>query len=238
MFFYFLEIKYKIFFIVLCWFNLILLNYYYKELILFILIKPCSNIVINKEIYFVYSNITEILHNYIIVVLFLSTIITFCFAFFHIIDFIKLGLYSNEISFIKNYIYYNTVFNFFFFFLCYYYVAPQFWKFFLSYSTSNTVNFNFFFEIKLEEYLYFYYSIFKIGFIISQIITLLYFWVKINIKYIIIYKNTRKRIHILLIITSTIITPPDIVSQLIVSFMFIVIYEFFIYCFIFKKLTR
>lgn len=238
MFYYFLEIKYRIFFIILCWFILVVINYYYKNLLLFVIIKPCLKIVINKEVYFVYSNITEILYNYVLIVLFISTIITFWFFFFHLIDFVKLGLYHNEIYYMTHYIRYSIAFSLFCFFSCYFYFIPKFWFFFFNYSNSETINFNFFFEIKLEEYLYFYFNVLKICLIVSQTITLLYFWVKKNIKFIITCKNTRKRIYVLLFILSTMITPPDVISQLVIGWLFVIIYEFLIYCFIFKKLTR
>lgn len=223
---------------IVCWFILVIVNYHYKDLILFIILKPCLNITINKEIYFVYSNITEILHNYILIVLFLSSIITFCFIFFHIIDFVKFGLYSNEITFVTNYLCYSIVFSSFCFLSCYFYFIPEFWFFFFQYSKNENMNFNFFLEIKLEEYLYFNYNIFKICLIISQILTLLYYWVKKNISFIITCKYTRKRIYILLFSISTLVTPPDVISQIIVGGVFIIVYELFIYCFIFKKLTR
>ena len=80
----------------------------------------------------------------------------------------------------------------------------------------------FFFEAKLEEYIMFLYELYYIS-IISQI------FLVFSIFTIKTYEINKKYLYSSILIFSTVVTPPDIISQLIVSITIIIVIEVYIY---------
>jgi sec-independent protein translocase protein TatC len=218
---------------------LLIITYLYKNILLYIIIKPYL-ITTNKYCYFIFTDITEVLYSYITLI---SYIIIFFYGlmfFFTTIDFIWLGLYNYEKNKIKTITLYSCSFFFLNCILLHTYILPTSCSFFLTYNNylDNELCFNFFFETKLKEYLSFYFKFFLNNFLISQLFIIFLvnwnFFFKTNTC----IKTIKKKIYLFLIIVSTLLTPPDVFSQILISLITILVYEFFTYFYLFFNLIR
>jgi len=94
-------------------------------------------------------------------------------------------------------------------------------------SFSHNVTVGLFFEVKINEYLNYFFTLYFICLMMSQIFSV------ISIKLNMIYKQShfkriktyRKKLYFLFFIFSTIITPPDLISQILLGLVLIVILE-------------
>ena len=155
---YFLEIKNRLFLTCVTWFSTFLICYFYKEILLFLVVQP--NILIHF-FYFIFTDVTEIFTVYITLIFFLSFQVLIFYLLYHSFIFISPALFYVE------YTYFFFVFKFISFiwlisiFLASYIVIPMTWKFFLSFQyLSITYSFDFHFEAKLNEYVNFYISLY------------------------------------------------------------------------------
>ena len=131
---YILEIKNRIILLLFTWSTVFLICYRYKEIMLYIIIKPSfsNNILSNvNNIYFITTNITEIFNTYINIANIFSNKICLLFFLMHFIIFIKKGLYQNEINIIKKIFITYTILSFFSIILLYHVIVPLSWNFFL-----------------------------------------------------------------------------------------------------------
>ena len=109
-------------------------------------------------------------------------------------------------------------------------LIPYSWKFFINYQHNQTIDF--FFEANFKEYIKLIYVSYKIILILTLItlIFLFFLYTNKNIhKFLISY---RKIIYFAIIIISSCITPPDILSQIIISLCLVTVFEFTIYNFL------
>ena len=94
-----------------------------------------------------------------------------------------------------------------------------------------------YFESKINEYFLFYMSLYYICVFYFQIWIFLFIAFDFfNSKNIIRVKNLRKFFYYVLVVFSTLITPPDVYSQMCISLFFIVSYEILVFYFIFDAL--
>lgn len=223
---YFLELQNRFFLLIYGWIFTLIISYFYKETLLFLLIKPIYSI----PIYFIFTSITEILSTYLRLIYFLSNqIFLICFAY-HILMFLVPGLYYFEYQLLTKVVFLNFFFLFFSVFILNIIILPSCWNFFLSFQktiTSNTVNL--YFEAKITEYINFYVNLYYMCNLNCQIfilIILFLIYIKNNLTLI---KKFRKIFYLTFFVFATIITPPDILTQLIFSGNIIIIYEILIF---------
>ena len=118
-------------------------------------------------------------------------------------------------------------------------IFPLSWKFFIVfYESLNIQIFKIHFESRLFEYINFYLSLYYICVLNCQILILLIIYLKIFNISPNFAQQVRKFTYFGFLLFSTIITPPDIFSQLIVSLSFILSYEFLIYFQLFKMTLK
>lgn len=107
-------------------------------------------------------------------------------------------------------------------------------NFFLSFqSLTSFKSLNLHFEAKLNEYLNFYIMFYYICTFYCQIFVILVFffdYINTNLNLI---KRFRKVFYYLFVLLSTLVTPPDIISQVLFSVCLIFIYEILIFVNIF-----
>ena len=87
---YIVEIKNRIFLILLAWIFLILVSYCYKETILFIVVKP--NLSSSQVFYFITINITDTIYVYLQLTYFVSFQLTCFFTMYHLFKFLTPAL--------------------------------------------------------------------------------------------------------------------------------------------------
>ena len=235
---YIIEIKNRIFITVFSWLNLLLINYKYKNTLLYLYIKPSYSTITNdKNIYFIYTNISELFSTYIDVIILTTVPIYISIFTYQVIIFLKPGLYQSEFKLITTYlkIFFTVillVFNLFYFF-----VIPLSFNFFFFFqkSINDSQPINFFFEAKLNEYINYISYLILFCILISITISIILYTIVLNSKSVKNYiKKNRKRIYFIFWLLITLITPPEVISQLISGSIMILIFEIYIYLMIFK----
>lgn len=236
---YYLEIKNRLLLLGLAWVSAILVSYVFKEVLLFIITKQNFNSGTDETLYFIFTDVTEVFYVYIKLILFIGTQILFFYSFYHILTFVALGLYESEYSYLVlvlktsviMFIFSVVVFNKILF--------PFSWEFFLSFQNFAVLkSLTLHFEAKLIEYLTFYTTFYYICILYFQIfvvLILVFEYFKNELKLI---KRFRKFLYYFFVIFSTLVTPPDVSSQLVLSLSIVVGYEILVFCSVFKRLLK
>ena len=216
-----------------------IISYKYKTTLLYIYIKPSINYFTNKTLYFIYTNISELFYTYINLIISTTIQTTFLFVLIQILLFFKPGLYKKEFILLKNLTYTVTIVWLISILVIYKILLPFSWEFFFNIQNNQDQNqIEFFFEAKLNEYLLFIESIFYMCtmciFIISTFFIYLY-TIPNTLNYL---KQYRKKIYFSIYIVASIITPPDIFSQIILGTISILIFELYIYLLIINKTSK
>ena len=227
---YFKEIKNRVILIITMYMFLAIILFIYKELVIYIVIKPCfSSLFKNSLPYFISTNITELINIYILVIIKISNIFCVIHTFFHLIKFLKPALYYKEKLILNNICVMLFISTCIFNLLFYTYLIPNFVNILFSFyevDCKNKVGIPIFLEYKLIDYVEIYFEVYNIsllgiiiftGFIVTTIN-------KIKNENFKILK-IRRISHLGLLIISTLITPPDVISQLTLGLLLVIVYE-------------
>lgn len=209
--------------------------YYYKLLLLILII--ISNPILSNDVlnYFIFTSITELFLIYILLGFLIAKQVIFFVILYHFICFLAAGLFRIEYNYLK----YLFFISFFLAALCSYFfnqiLVPIASLFFLSFQDNTTKSINFYFEAKIYDYLKFITEIYFDCFLSFQLCVFLILftnYVGNNIK---LLKSIRKFFYLLLLVLSTITTPPDVFSQMFLFLMFLSGFEALIFINILKK---
>jgi Sec-independent protein secretion pathway component TatC len=236
---YYLEIKNRIFLSLICWISVSIVCYFYKETLLFLFISFSNyGVLADSKPYFIFTDVTEIFSVYAQLIFFISNQILFIKLSYHILMFLSLGLYKFE--------YTNLKFAFkvllsswaISIFLLNRILVPLSWNFFLSFQDQTHLKtISLFFEAKLNEYFNFYISLYYIcllNFVFFVFVALFINNISNDLSKI---KSFRKIFYFIFVMFSTLTTPPDILSQLLLSFILILNYEILILIKIYKRIN-
>lgn len=233
---YFLEIRNRFCLLLHGWGITAIICYLYKETLLFLLIKPNFFLIDFTLVYFIFTNVTEILSAYIKLIFFITNqIFIFCFLY-HVLLFLSPGLYYFEYTFLKQVLFTSYIFSFLSITILNNVILPGCWFFFLSFQktvTNHTINL--FFEAKINEYISFYINLYFICYLNCQMFMILILFLMYTKGDLRVIKKFRKIFYLLFIIFATIITPPDIISQLMLSICIVSIYEVLVYIVLISK---
>jgi sec-independent protein translocase protein TatC len=234
---YFLELKARISLIVLAWFSSVIIGYFYKDTILFLVLQPDIIKISDNPYYFIFTNITEVFSVYIQIILWFSVQVMFFQTIYHVFTFLSFALFRLEYYFLKNFLKISFIIFAVSLLTFNYLLIPLTWEFFLSFQQITSNNFiSLHFEAKLNEYLNFYVSLYYNCIVYFQLFTIFMFFFSYLNSTLGLIKSFRKLYYYFFVIFSTIISPPDVVSQIIISLLLIVIYEFLVFIFAFKSL--
>jgi sec-independent protein translocase protein TatC len=230
---YISEIKNRLSLLFLTWCSLTLIGYFYKEILLFLFLE--SEILKNNEFkisYFIFTGITEVFSAYIKLILFVSFQISFLYLFYHSFIFLSRGLFVSEYYYLK-FIFQIVIFIWFLsIIMSKYILIPTMWDFFLNFQNLSFMQFHF--EAKLNEYLNFYIEFYYLFIGYCQIFTLLFiFFISIK-NNVVLIKKSRKLFYYFFVLFSTVVSPPEVISQLALSFILIFVFELLIFIFILK----
>jgi sec-independent protein translocase protein TatC len=233
---YFLEIKNRFFILFLVCLSVFLVCYTFKETLLFSIVKQSLSFCLKEFSYFIFTDVSEVFYVYIKLIFFLVNQILCLYFFYNLIIFISPGLYHSEYFYVA-FIFKASFFVFIFSVFIYHkFFFPFSWNFFLSFQQFESLKTNLYFESKISEYLLFYISFYYICVFYFQIfVILLITFDFLKGKGVIKLKMFRKFFYYFFVIISTLITPPDVFSQLFLSVCFIFSYEIFVFYFISKK---
>lgn len=221
---YFLEIYNRFLIILLTWSLNFFVLFYYKEQIVYILGQ-------HQEAtfpYFISTNLTEIFFVY----LKLSSFLAFYFAYPIIVAQIALfiipGLYKYEYLIVRNFFLLSillytatTVFTYKIF-------LPYCWKFFSSFQLKAEESLiSLHLEARIADYLSFFFeTYFLLNVILHIFLIFLFLLYKVTLNYILKY---RKLFYLLFFLFATLMTPPDVISQIVVGIFFLVFFEIFLF---------
>lgn len=232
---YLLEIKYRCFFTFITWCFLMANCYYFKETLLYVFMRSSFKSNQNNLIYFLTTDIVEVFVAYVQLSSYISNQITTIFLLYQTFLFLSTGLYRFEYEYLRlvlltiSFCWATCVFmvNNFIFSIS--------WDFFLRFQQYLSFqNLAFHFEIKLSEYLLFYKYIYYLCHLTFQVVILFFIFVDLFRTNISIIKRLRKFLFFLFFILSTLVTPPEVLYQLVMSVCTIFIYESVIFYTIFK----
>lgn len=229
---YYLEIKNRLLLVVFTWISVLITCYFFKEPLLFVFIH------LNKHYnqleslpYFIFTDVSEIFHVYLQLSLFIANQTFILIMSYQALMFLTLGLYNSE------YIRLKSIFQILIFtwicsiLLLKEFIMPLSWSFFISFQAANNnlQPASFFFEAKIVEYLNYFTSLYYACFINCQALVMLTFILNVISMKSGTIKTFRKLFYFIFIIFATITTPPDVTSQVIMSFSLILIYELLIF---------
>nr|YP_009144738.1 SecY-independent transporter protein [Pseudo-nitzschia multiseries]AKJ77346.1 SecY-independent transporter protein [Pseudo-nitzschia multiseries] len=226
---YYLEIKNRILLLIFTWLLLMVICYHFKEPLLFIFIN--SNKYCNSVPYFIFTNVGEVFQVYLHLTLFIANQITILMLLYHSLMFLTLSLYYSE------YIQLKSITRIFIItwscsvILLIKFVVPFSWSFFLSFQETNSYlqPTSFFFEARILEYFHYFTNFYYICVANCQLLGVSILFLNAVSEKMKAIKTFRKLFYLVFILFSTITTPPDIFSQILVSSSLIIIYEFLIF---------
>lgn len=228
-----IELKNRLFLLLLTFFSMFIVGYTYKENLLFLFLE--SEIFAANEFqtdYFIFTDISEVFTVYIQLILFLSFQVTLLYFCYHSFVFISSGLFEKEYYYSRHilkiliYVWLISVC------LSKYIFIPIMRDFFFNFQNFSSINLHF--EAKLNQYFDFYVKFYYMFISYCQIFALLFLLLDYANTNITMIKKFRKLYYYCFIIFSTFISPPDVFSQIIISFFLIILYECFIFRLLFK----
>jgi len=146
------------------------------------------------------------------------------------------GLYKSEYNYLL-FVFKISLFLFFLAMMIFIQIVfPLSWGFFLSFQNLTTLeSLTLHFEAKLSEYLDFYITFYYICIMYFQTFLLLALFVDYFKNELGIIKNLRKFFYFFFVLFSTLATPPDIFSQIVLSFSLIFGFEILVFYLILRK---
>ena len=232
---YLLEIKYRFFFSLITWSFLMVNCYYFKETLLYVFMRFSFKSNKTNILYFLTTDVAEVFVAYIQLSLYIANQITLLFLWCHSFLFLSAGLYKFEYAYLRIITLTTVVCWTMGIFILNNFIFPTSWNFFLRFQEYLLYqNLTFHFEVKLNEYLIFYKSLYYLCNLIFQIAVLFLIFLDLFRTNVFIIKKLRKAFYFTFFIISTFVTPPEVLYQLITSICIILIYELLIIYMIFK----
>ncbi len=152
-------------------------------------------------------------------------IISFPYVIYQLWKFISPGLHSNERKHSRGFIIISSLLFFIGILFGYYIVTPLSLNFLANYSISKVVD-N---QIDISSYIALVRNSALAAGLIFELPIIIYFFTKIGLVTPEILKKYRKYALVIVLILAAVITPPDVVSQVIVAIPIIILYQVSIY---------
>ena len=90
---YFKEFKNRSFLLITTWISCIIVTFHYKDNLIYVMIEPYIKYQ-NSNFYFIYTEISEPFHTNLYLIIFVSNQITCFMLLYHLLGFVKPGLYK------------------------------------------------------------------------------------------------------------------------------------------------
>lgn len=229
---YTLEIIFRSILLILSWLSVVVIFYLYKKVLLNAFIGLNESLILNFSKFkphFILTEITEIFNVYFYLIFFFSNQIFFLKVGYHILMFLSKSVSKKEGFFLVNSFKIIVIFWVISFVFLNIFILPLTWDFFFSFYKDTHLNsLTLFFELRLIEYVKFYFSLYYTSFFIGQFLALIFLVFKSGITSVILVRKYRKLFYLVIVSLSTVLSPPDIFYQLFISFLIIIFFEFFI----------
>jgi sec-independent protein translocase protein TatC len=224
---YLQEIKYRILFVSISFISLFISCYYFSTEILIIFTSPLKNVVSSTDgISFIFTKMSDAFATNIQIAFLLSFVFVLPIIFINFLCYIIPGLYVYEKTHILRLFFISFCCFIYINILNYYFLIPVIWDFFLKFQilgSSNLIEIKF--EGRINEYvtlICYFLAFFNVLF---QFPILTYVLVKFSIVNLNVLKSLRKIIYFGFLILAAVLTPPDILSQVLIFIPIFIIYE-------------
>lgn len=209
--------------------------YHFKETLLYVFMRFSFRPNKTNLLYFMTTDIAEIFLTYIQLSFYIAGQITMIFLLYHCYLFLAAGLYRFEYCYLRLIMVTTLLCWATCVFLLNSFIFSISWDFFLRFQEYLSFqNLTFHFEVKLSEYLIFYKSVYYLCNFISQTAILFFIFFSLLNTNLLSIKKLRKVFYFFFFIFSTLVTPPEVVCQLVVSICIMSIYELVIFYIIFR----
>lgn len=233
---YITELKYRIFYSILGICCIFSISYLYIIQILY-LITTLNLIDLKHKIYlyFIYTKITDIVLSYFNILLIILLLYIFLISCYQLYYFFKPGFYKKELESIKTILIFILSFYSVFLISLSIFIFPKIYIYFFKYNEIKLNTLNLFFELNLLNYLNFFYMFLCICFYLLFLIQIYIFLIyQTNIPFL----TFRKIIIISNILISTLVTPPDFLSQFYLFIILTTITEILLLCKLLNKMYK
>lgn len=217
---HFLEFKKRILYVFIFYILSFLVSWIFSDYFIEFLTLPFIKILPNTPL--VYNNITDGFFVKFSVSSFSSILFTIPFFLWHLWKYISPGLYVNEKKIILPIIILSPILFLTGSAFAFYFLYPLIFEFFINLNNSIINNL---FLPNINEYLSFSIGMIKLFGIAFQIPLVLFLLNRIGILSKPSIINFRKYSYVIIFIISAILTPPDIISQIMLAIPMIVLFE-------------
>lgn len=213
------------------------LSFNYRETLLFLLVKPSLFIFETNLPYFIYTDLTEIFISYIHLAVSASIYIYLPFIIHHSWKFLNPGFYKTEYLYLKHIVYGFYAIWVIITLAVHYFLLPHLWEFFSGFDTNIFQGpLGLHFEAKLNEYVSFLIYMYLYSCFGSQICVFIIICIlNVNPHDLIYIRKLRRYIYVISFFVAALITPPDILSQVIIAICILFIYEILIFLLLLKN---
>ena len=231
------ELKYRLIYVFISGVLTFIVTYTYSLELFYFFAKPLINLDVDSfEYSLIYTDITEAFFTYLNLSLYISVGFSFIFLMHQLTLFLIPGLFQKEARLVKRFC--LTIYS-----LCiastiitYFFIIPLIWHFFISNDTSSTISsMNIHFEGKLNEYVFILLRVFFSILCIFIAPLFLFILVQLRVVSLNILINQRKFAFIIIFFLGALISPPDIVSQILIAIPLCISYECIILIFIYTN---
>ena len=223
------------------------ISYYFSEEMGYILAQPFIQIhmkninIAYKGVSFIYTDMREVFFTYMGIAFYITLLSSIPVFFFNFFNFFASGLYRFE----KKRWFSYFLGSFFLFvngcFFAYFFLLPWLYEFFLSFETENPSGpqfLNIYLQPKIQEYFFLSLHLIILCGIFAQLPLFLWVLLSTNIlpnKVNLWILRKRNIAYLLLFFLAAWVSPPDIMSQLVIAIPWILIYEFTIFLILWRK---
>jgi len=196
-----------------------LASYYFAEDIFTFLVKPLKH-EMPSESWLIFTGLSEAFVVYLKVSFFAGIFLASPVILWEIWCFVAPGLYDHEKKYIFPFVIFSTMLFAIGIIFCYFIVFPFSFKFFMGYSSDIIKPMP-----SIKEYLSFSFKMLLAFGVIFELPVFVLFLSKLGLINDRMLRNQRKFAIVGIFIVAAILTPPDVISQLMMAFPLIVLYE-------------
>ncbi len=230
--FYIYELALRNFFLFLSFSLTSFICYTYRKDLFFILLLPSFQT--NHPItHLIFTNPVEVFKISIFIVLLFTFLFWLPYLLWNCLDFLRPALYSNEVKKFQKYLFLGFLFFLFGNLSTYYFCLPTLWDFFSSFE-ERTQLIDIVLELKAESYFDFIFDTLLLSnFLLFSNIFFFLLLLKIsNLPLIQAIISFKKFVYVCFLLIGTLLTPPDLFSQILIFSILIVLYECLCFCLI------
>ncbi len=221
------ELKLRLIISILVMLIVITISYVYADRVFELLVKPLSDVLADQKLErkFIYTNLTEAFLTKVKLSIFTGVLLTLPIIAWQLYRFIAPGLFRRERRAFIPYLIFSPLLFFTGAFLVYAYIMPLAWSFFLSFETNLSATLPLILEARISEYISLVTTLiiaFGLAFQLPLVLILLVHVGLIKVEKLISF---RRYAIVLIFLVAAIITPPDVVSQIILAIPLMLLYE-------------